>query len=164
MLEVMKGLVPSHIAFNGEYGALTEDIRLEAEVGETILMTVRLPRVLLAALVAIPLFTFAGYLVGESNAPRRLVRLTDALFGWMPGGLAVVVELTLEHGTHSGARCDPELARDIAQDCFLRLHRAAASYRHRGRFIAYLSAIVLTTHHSLALGMPFNRLELEAAP
>ncbi len=38
MMEVMKGLVPTHIAFNGVYGALTEDIRLEAEVGETILM------------------------------------------------------------------------------------------------------------------------------
>lgn len=41
-------------------------------------------------LVAIPLFTVAGYLLGESRAPQRLVRLTDALFGWMPGGLAVV--------------------------------------------------------------------------
>lgn len=41
-------------------------------------------------LVAIPLFTFAGYLLGESKAPQRLVRVTDALFGWMPGGLAVV--------------------------------------------------------------------------
>ena len=38
MLEVMRGLVPTHIAFNGRYGALTEEIRLEAEVGETILM------------------------------------------------------------------------------------------------------------------------------
>lgn len=38
MLEVMRGLVPTHIAFNGQYGALTNDIRLEAEVGETILM------------------------------------------------------------------------------------------------------------------------------
>lgn len=41
-------------------------------------------------LVAIPLFTLAGYLLGESRAPQRLVRLTDALFGWMPGGLAIV--------------------------------------------------------------------------
>jgi tripartite ATP-independent transporter DctM subunit len=41
-------------------------------------------------LIAIPLFTIAGYLLGESKAPQRLVRLTDALFGWMPGGLAVV--------------------------------------------------------------------------
>lgn len=37
-VEVMRGLVPTHIAFNGEYGALTSDIRLEAEVGETLLM------------------------------------------------------------------------------------------------------------------------------
>ncbi len=41
-------------------------------------------------LSAIPLFTFAGYLLSESNAPKRLVRLTGALFGWMPGGLALV--------------------------------------------------------------------------
>lgn len=38
MLEVMQGLVPTHIAFNGQYGALTADIRLEVEVGETLLM------------------------------------------------------------------------------------------------------------------------------
>ncbi len=41
-------------------------------------------------LVAIPLFTFAGYVLSESNAPKRLVRLTGALLGWMPGGLALV--------------------------------------------------------------------------
>lgn len=41
-------------------------------------------------LLAIPLFTFAGYLLGESNASQRLVRMTNALLGWMPGGLAVV--------------------------------------------------------------------------
>jgi tripartite ATP-independent transporter DctM subunit len=41
-------------------------------------------------LVAIPLFTFAGYLLSESNAPQRLVRMTGSLLGWMPGGLAVV--------------------------------------------------------------------------
>jgi C4-dicarboxylate transporter, DctM subunit len=42
------------------------------------------------ALIAIPLFTLAGYLLAESQAPRRLVRLTNALFGWLPGGLAIV--------------------------------------------------------------------------
>ena len=41
-------------------------------------------------LLAIPLFTFAGYLLSESNAPKRLVRITIAFLGWMPGGLAVV--------------------------------------------------------------------------
>jgi len=41
-------------------------------------------------LIAIPLFSFAGYLLGESKAPQRLVRITDAFLGWMPGGLAIV--------------------------------------------------------------------------
>jgi len=41
-------------------------------------------------LLAIPLFTFAGYILSESGAPGRLVRLTNALLGWMPGGLAIV--------------------------------------------------------------------------
>ena len=44
----------------------------------------------LPGLVAIPLFTLAGYLLGESGAPRRLVRLSNALLGWLPGGLAIV--------------------------------------------------------------------------
>lgn len=41
-------------------------------------------------LIAIPLFTFAGYVLSESDAPKRLVRLTGAMLGWMPGGLAIV--------------------------------------------------------------------------
>jgi len=41
-------------------------------------------------LVSIPLFTFAGYLMGESDTSRRLVALSEAALGWMPGGLAVV--------------------------------------------------------------------------
>ncbi len=45
-------------------------------------------------LLAIPLFTFAGFLLGESGAPRRLVRVSDALLGWMPGGLAVIALVT----------------------------------------------------------------------
>jgi len=41
-------------------------------------------------LLAIPLFTFAGYLLSESQAPQRLVRVTRALLGWLPGGLAII--------------------------------------------------------------------------
>jgi len=44
-------------------------------------------------LLAIPLFTFAGYLLSESQAAARLVKLTRALLGWMPGGLAIVALL-----------------------------------------------------------------------
>ena len=60
---------------------------------ETDLMNIALEVLSIADLpflAAIPLFTFAGYLLSESNAPQRLVRLTDALLGWMPGGLALV--------------------------------------------------------------------------
>src|SRR3989338_2311985 len=42
------------------------------------------------ALVAIPLFTFAGYMMAESKTPERLVTVSQALIGWMPGGLALV--------------------------------------------------------------------------
>ncbi|HSA58723.1 MAG TPA: TRAP transporter large permease [bacterium] len=42
------------------------------------------------AMVAIPLFTFAGYMMAESKTPERLVAVSQALFGWMPGGLAIV--------------------------------------------------------------------------
>jgi tripartite ATP-independent transporter DctM subunit len=45
-------------------------------------------------LVAIPLFTFAGYLLSESNAPKRLIRASDAILGRMPGGLAIIALIT----------------------------------------------------------------------
>jgi len=41
-------------------------------------------------LSSLPLFTFAGYLLSESNTSQRLLRLIQSLFGWMPDGLAVV--------------------------------------------------------------------------
>lgn len=45
-------------------------------------------------LLALPLFTLAGYLLGESKTSERLVRLARAALGWMPGGLPVVAFLT----------------------------------------------------------------------
>jgi C4-dicarboxylate transporter, DctM subunit len=41
-------------------------------------------------LPALPLFTLAGFLLAESQASQRLLRLFHAWFGWMPGGTAVV--------------------------------------------------------------------------
>lgn len=41
-------------------------------------------------LLTIPLFTFAGYIMAESKAPARLLRLADAALGWLPGGVAIV--------------------------------------------------------------------------
>lgn len=41
-------------------------------------------------LIALPLFTFAGYILSRSHTSERLVRLTQAILGWIPGGLAIV--------------------------------------------------------------------------
>ena len=41
-------------------------------------------------LVALPFFTFAGYLMAAAKSSERLMALTQALFGWLPAGLAVV--------------------------------------------------------------------------
>ncbi|MCP4579002.1 MAG: TRAP transporter large permease subunit, partial [Deltaproteobacteria bacterium] len=41
-------------------------------------------------LLAIPLFTFAGYLMAEGGTSARLVRFSRSLFGWIPGGLGIV--------------------------------------------------------------------------
>lgn len=45
-------------------------------------------------LMAIPLFTLAGVVLSKGGAPDRLIQLFKAGFGWMPGGLAVVVLTT----------------------------------------------------------------------
>ncbi len=41
-------------------------------------------------MVTIPLFIVSGYLMAESGTPKRLVELSRAWLGWMPGGLAIV--------------------------------------------------------------------------
>ncbi|MEE2643397.1 MAG: TRAP transporter large permease subunit [Myxococcota bacterium] len=41
-------------------------------------------------LPAIPLLTACGYFLAESGAAQRLVRFFKALFGWMPGGMALL--------------------------------------------------------------------------
>lgn len=45
-------------------------------------------------LTAIPLFAFTGFILAESGAPTRLVRFSQALLGWLPGGLAIMAILT----------------------------------------------------------------------
>jgi C4-dicarboxylate transporter DctM subunit len=45
-------------------------------------------------LVALPLFTLAGYLLAESRASHRLVRTAQAAIGWLPGGLGIIALVT----------------------------------------------------------------------
>lgn len=42
-------------------------------------------------LPAIPLLTIAGYVLAAGRSSQRLVRAYKSLFGWMPGGIAVMV-------------------------------------------------------------------------
>jgi C4-dicarboxylate transporter DctM subunit len=44
-----------------------------------------------ATLPAIPLLTIAGYVLAEGGAAKRLVRAYKGFFGWLPGGVAVMV-------------------------------------------------------------------------
>ena len=44
-----------------------------------------------STILIIPLFTFAGYIIAEGDAPRRLIAFARASVGWLPGGIAVVV-------------------------------------------------------------------------
>ncbi|MCH8207450.1 MAG: TRAP transporter large permease subunit [Nitrospinae bacterium] len=44
-------------------------------------------------LIAIPLFTFAGFILAESKTPQRLTRLSQTLLGGIPGGVPLVVLL-----------------------------------------------------------------------
>ena len=43
------------------------------------------------SLPAIPLLTATGYVLAEGGASHRFLRLARAWFGWMPGGLALMV-------------------------------------------------------------------------
>ncbi len=45
-------------------------------------------------LLPIPLFTFAGYMMARSNTPTRMVNAAESLFGWIPGGIAIVSVVT----------------------------------------------------------------------
>ena len=93
-------------------------------------------------LMAIPLFTFAGYLLGESQAPRRLVRVTNVLLGWMPGGLAVVALFVCALFTAFTGASGVTI---IAMGALLYPAIAAAGYRER------FNLGLITTSGSLGL-------------
>ncbi|MCX5777031.1 MAG: TRAP transporter large permease subunit [Candidatus Firestonebacteria bacterium] len=40
-------------------------------------------------LPTIPLFTLTGYILAEGGASKRMVKVFNSWFGWMPGGLAI---------------------------------------------------------------------------
>ena len=88
LLAILRTPLFAIIAASAMLGFYSEDIDL-AVVSIEIYRLAEMP-----ILLAIPLFTFAGYLLGESQASTRLVNLTHYLLGWMPGGLAIVAIFT----------------------------------------------------------------------
>jgi tripartite ATP-independent transporter DctM subunit len=76
------------------FGAVAMLAFAGADISPSVIM-VDLNRIFMnPTLVAIPLFTFAGYILAESKAPTRLVNLARAVFGSIPGGLGVVTLVT----------------------------------------------------------------------
>ena len=55
-------------------------------------------------LIAVPLFIFGGNLLAKGGVGKRIVAFAGTLFGWMPGGLAVVTTVScLMFGGVSGS-------------------------------------------------------------
>src|SRR5205814_4325447 len=52
---------------------------------------------------AIPLLTTAGFVLAAGQSPARLVRCFEALFGWLPGGIAIVVPTAFAVFTTGGS-------------------------------------------------------------
>ena len=78
-------LVISALALLGFWSTGRPPADVTGEIGKLVQMD---------TLITIPLFTFAGFLLAESGAPKRLVAVSKALFGWFPGGMAMVTLVT----------------------------------------------------------------------
>ncbi len=84
LLAIMRTPLFAIIAASAMLGFYSEEIDLSV-ISIEIYRLAEMP-----VLLAIPLFTFAGYMLGEGHASQRLVNLTHSLLGWLPGGLAIV--------------------------------------------------------------------------
>lgn len=45
-------------------------------------------------LLALPLFAFTGFVLSETNTGQRMIRVSQALLGWMPGGTMLICLIT----------------------------------------------------------------------
>jgi tripartite ATP-independent transporter DctM subunit len=88
LLAILRTPLFAIIAASAMLGFYSEEIHLSV-ISIEIYRLAEMP-----ILLAIPLFTFAGYLLGESQASTRLVNLSNHLLGWLPGGLAIVAIFT----------------------------------------------------------------------
>ncbi len=96
---VMVGLLVLLLAFLGApvfalIGAGSIYLFSGAQIDSSAVIVEMLRLASLPALIAIPLFTFSGYILAESRAPQRMLALAEALFGALPGGFAIVALFT----------------------------------------------------------------------
>ena len=73
------------LGFSAGLGAWAADIPLEAIIAS---IAGALHR---EVWLAVPLFMLSGYLMTEGTSMHRLINVVDAFFGWVPGGLALVM-------------------------------------------------------------------------
>jgi C4-dicarboxylate transporter, DctM subunit len=73
----------SVIAAGALYGFYSADIDLQV-IGIELYRIAETP-----LLMALPLFTFTGYILSASNTSQRMLNLIQALVGWFPGGLVI---------------------------------------------------------------------------
>jgi len=86
------GALLSTRSFDAEFGGfMSEFLKMGTGDAATIFST-------------IPLFIYAGYLMAVSKTAERLVRFSNALLGWVPGGLGIVTILACAiYTTFTGA-------------------------------------------------------------
>ncbi len=73
----------SVIAAGALYGFYIADIDLQV-IGIELYRIAETP-----LLMALPMFTFAGYILSASNTSQRMLNLIQSLVGWFPGGLVI---------------------------------------------------------------------------
>ncbi len=83
MLALLGAPLFSVIAAGALYGFYSSDIDLMV-IGIELYRIAETP-----LLMALPLFTFTGYLLSESNTSQRMLNLIQSMVGWMPGGLVI---------------------------------------------------------------------------
>ena len=94
MIPVLSGLLIALVLFGlPVFAGITAAAMLGLHASGVDLSAVAIEMFRLAnapVLLAIPQFTFAGYLLSEGGTSERLVRFSRSLLGWLPGGLGVV--------------------------------------------------------------------------
>ena len=88
MLAMMRAPIFIVIATAALYGFYQQEIHLSVVAVEIYRITET------PVLLALPLFSFAGYLLAATRASERLLRLSRALLGWLPAGLPVIAFFT----------------------------------------------------------------------